>query len=84
MGLPENCYNPDWLSSLDQGDWNALDMKLALDMQFPEEEWQYVFHCGIPTNNSSSLQNCYKIFFTRKWGVVLLQLWLQLENLGSQ
>jgi hypothetical protein len=42
-GLPENCYNPNWLNSLDQIEREHLQAKPPHDMQFSEEEQRYVF-----------------------------------------
>ncbi|KAH9016079.1 hypothetical protein EDB85DRAFT_1898380 [Lactarius pseudohatsudake] len=37
-GLPENCYNPDWLNSLKRYERELLDVQPPLDMQFSDEE----------------------------------------------
>ncbi|KAH9173933.1 hypothetical protein EDB89DRAFT_643451 [Lactarius sanguifluus] len=37
-GLPENCYNPDWLNSLKRYERDLLDVQPPLDMQFSDEE----------------------------------------------
>lgn len=46
-GLPKNCYNPDWLDTLDQFAREDLQVKPPLDMRFSEEERRYVFHCPV-------------------------------------
>ncbi|KAH9013609.1 hypothetical protein EDB83DRAFT_2321630 [Lactarius deliciosus] len=38
LGLPENCYNPDWLNSLKRYERELLDVQPPLDMQFSDEE----------------------------------------------
>ena len=42
-GLPENCYNPNWLKSLNSLDRNLLDVKPAFDMKFTPTEQSCVF-----------------------------------------
>lgn len=41
-GLPENCYDPDWLNTLDQFEREQLQVKPPCNMQFSEEEQRYV------------------------------------------
>ena len=43
MRLPENCYDPDWLSSLEDWERSDLDMQPPLDMTFSEDERLYAF-----------------------------------------
>jgi len=52
-GLPENCYNPDWLKALDQIERDRLQVKPPYNMRFSEVEQKYVFHVrqGIHSNN---------------------------------
>jgi len=39
-GLPENCYNPKWLKSLNSHNRSLLDVKPVFDMKFtPTEKW---------------------------------------------
>ena len=42
-GLPENCYNPNWLKSLNSLDRSLLDVKPAFDMKFTSTEQSCVF-----------------------------------------
>jgi hypothetical protein len=42
-GLPENCYNPGWLSTLKGYERNLLKVKPPLDMTFSEKEQLCVF-----------------------------------------
>ena len=37
-GLPENCYNPSWLKTLKGYERKDLDVKLAIDLTFTEQE----------------------------------------------
>jgi hypothetical protein len=37
-GLPENCYEPNWLSSLNELDRKVLNIQPPLDMTFTEQE----------------------------------------------
>jgi hypothetical protein len=43
-GLPENCYHPDWLNTLDPVDKENLQIKPPIGLQFSEEERKHVFH----------------------------------------
>jgi hypothetical protein len=51
-GLPENCYDSVWLSSLKEYERNALQVGPPLDLTFSENERSYVFsaHCRLPDN----------------------------------
>ncbi|KAI0286327.1 hypothetical protein BC826DRAFT_918066, partial [Russula brevipes] len=40
LGLPENCYNPEWLKTLRPYERKLLDVKLPMDLRFPDEEWR--------------------------------------------
>ena len=42
-GLPENCYNPNWLNTLDQFEREDLQVKPPYNMKFLEEEQRQVF-----------------------------------------
>jgi hypothetical protein len=42
-GLPENCYNPGWLSTLKEYERKSLNVKPPLDMTFSEKERLCVF-----------------------------------------
>jgi hypothetical protein len=44
-GLPENCYDPGWLNTLDHFQREQLRVQPPLNMQFSEEEQRYVFYC---------------------------------------
>ena len=44
-GLPVNCYNPGWLSSLKEYERKLLQVKPPLDMTFSEKEQLCVFFC---------------------------------------
>jgi len=54
-GLPENCYNPNWLKTLKSYERKHLDVKPAIDMTFTEEERVCVFQlfsfCACPIFN---------------------------------
>jgi hypothetical protein len=43
IGLPENCYNPDWLKSLNSLERRLLDVKPAFDMTFTSTERSCAF-----------------------------------------
>lgn len=43
FGLPENCYDSGWLSSLKEYERNSLQVKPPLDLTFSEQERSYVF-----------------------------------------
>lgn len=44
-GLPKNCYNPDWLNTLDQVEREHLQVKPPFNMKFSDEEQRCVFPC---------------------------------------
>ena len=43
IGLPKNCYNPDWLKDLNSFERKLLDIKPAFDMTFTSTERSYSF-----------------------------------------
>jgi hypothetical protein len=45
-GLPENCYDPHWLDSLEPYERELLDVQPPLDMQFSDEE-RWCVSCGL-------------------------------------
>lgn len=42
-GLPENCYDRDWLKSLNEYERRLLNIQPPLDLTFSEEERLWVF-----------------------------------------
>ena len=43
IGLPENCYNPNWLKSLNSLERKLLNIKPAIDMTFTSKERSCIF-----------------------------------------
>jgi len=43
IGLPENCYNPNWLKSLNSLERKLLNIKLAINMTFTSTERSCTF-----------------------------------------
>jgi hypothetical protein len=43
IGLPENCYNPDWLKSLNSLDRKLLKIKPVIDIKFTSAERSCAF-----------------------------------------
>jgi hypothetical protein len=43
IGLPENCYNPNWLKSLNSLERKLLNIKPAIDMTFTSKERSCAF-----------------------------------------
>ena len=57
-GLPENCYDPEWLKSLKQYQRDQLDVQPPVDLTFSNEEKQYtIVHFSL-------VPFCVKLHFT--------------------
>ena len=68
-GLPENCYDPNWLKSLNSMDRKLLNVKPAFDMTFTSTERSCAFYRTLQQSLSDaqpSVQVCSAIYPTRE------------------